>query len=700
MANTIKSPLFRIASAFLLGIVMYIHIGHCEILGQAFYVSLVVLLLVRFSTIGDSWKFRWLPGVLICLSITLGGYKWTSTYSAVADARYHFDDKNEEGASLVIMKVLTMPEIKENSFRLVTKLLTKLDSSLQAVRLDYRCLVYIQKDSLGKYPVRGDIIIVRTVLNGIEPPQNPHEFDFQRYMSGRNVALRAFVKTDEWRLLSHQDFFLLEFATKCQKFILSRLESAGLGDQEMALAASLLLGDKDGLERDLRDSFSAAGAMHVLCVSGLHVGIIYVVLNFFIKGLSRYRYGKIFRSFLVISLIWLYALITGLSPSVTRASLMFSLLQTGKLMRNPPPTINSLAASALILTMINPLVITNLGFQFSYLAVLAIVEVVPLFQSLWQPSFTLISKAWSLGLVSIAAQLGTGPLVLHYFHQFPVWFLLTNLAVIPLATIIIYLALATILIPIPEVYEFCGALLIYSLRLLSGSVRYIENLPGSVISSVHIPALSTTMIYALFFTMYFSIKIFSKKWLMATLVVLIALYGTTVGIKWQTIKQRELYVYKTKGYCIVDLFIAERCYSIYEQELVPESILSYNVEPNRISSKIKSTHIINSSMDSLFIDDGIMYYGGFLNIDGYKAYLFHNSIPPEIKSTIEVDILIIAQHDGIELEDVLTRILCEEAIIGCSVPPWKLEEYENVCRKLGIRCWPVYRQGYWVKKLN
>jgi competence protein ComEC len=395
----------------------------------------------------------------------------------------------------------------------------------------------------------------------------------------------------------------------------------------------------------------------------------------------------------VIGAIWLYALITGMSPSVTRASLMFSILQSGKLMRNPPPTTNTLAASALIILLINPLLLANIGFQFSYLAVLAIVNIMPFQKMIWQPSNIVISNLWSLVFVSLAAQLGTGPLAIHYFHQFPVWFLLTNIIVIPLTSIIIYLAVVVLTIPFPMVYELVGYLLSFCLDLMAGSVQFVENLPGSVVSSVNMPAFGTILVYLIFFLIFIIVHSRSKRYV-SILLFTVVLFLTYVNVsKWRACTHKELFVYDIRGNTVVDFFDGRSCLAFYDEDEVKPSSISYSITPNRISSGIQDHKIRIIKWDTLIVEKDVFIDHGFISVNGRQILVVDDDYQPGGNLKCDLDVLIVTGSYKGTITELSRQLSFNELIIDSSVPPWNLQKYEEECRDLGVRWYTTRKMG-------
>ena len=699
MGNDRRSPLLKITAALILGVAIFFQAEEWTGGRYAFYISVALLHAIKFSPWSVSFTHRWVPGMFIYLSLILGGYAWAETFSTKRSDRVLVESL-PQGKVAVVLELGSYPRLNGRYARAEARVTSLLDSNSQVRRVDLTCLAYFRADSAVTLPRSGDRVLATAQLSTIHGPQNPHEFDLRRYMEGRNISIRTYLDTNNWRVVGHERHFINDLAEKCRHHLLGKFHRAGLAGEEMALASSLLLGDKDGLEQDLKDTFSAAGAMHVLCVSGLHVGILFVVFDFLLKGLGRRGKGKIARGILLVLIIWFYALLTGLSPSVTRASLMFSLLQAGRLMKNPPPTLNSLAGSALLQVMMDPLVITHVGFQLSYLAVAAIVQVTPLIQSLWQPRFKPLSWIWGLSVVSVVAQLGTGPLAMHLFHSFPSWFLLTNLIVIPLATVIIYLALAILAVPFPGFYELLGDGLSNILRLLAGSVRMVEGLPGSVIDGIYFSSWSVLMVYVVLWLSLQTITRRHKGYLITALLAAVILSSILDTTRYQNAARKAICIYHVRDHTIIDIMQAGKCLSLVSADSIPERTYSFSVEPNRIASQVRNVDTVVLGSDSLYDASGFFYRRGFVAASGLRAYIAGRDYISGPGAPVAVDVLIITGGFSGDIVELLEGFPTSKVIIDSSVPFWKADRYPSLCDSLGVDYHSVRREGAYLKTME
>ncbi|NJW53135.1 ComEC/Rec2 family competence protein [Salinimicrobium oceani] len=309
-----------------------------------------------------------------------------------------------------------------------------------------KLLLLQPKDSLKTPFLEGEELLVSTTPKVIPPPLNPHQFDYSRFMAQKGNYRQLDLNSGIVKELPATAEGLRIKAAKFRKRIVSALSASNFGSEELAVVQALLLGQKQDISAETYNNFSAAGAIHILAVSGLHVGIILLLLNWIFAPLRRSKNGKIIKTFLVVMSLWGFAILAGLSPSVVRAVTMFSFIAIGLEINRRTSTLNSVFLSLLLLLLIQPRWIFEIGFQLSYLAVISIILFQPLFSRLLEPKTKIGKYFWSLLTVTMAAQIGVVPLSLFYFHQFPGLFFLTNLLILPFLGLILIFGVAVIIL--------------------------------------------------------------------------------------------------------------------------------------------------------------------------------------------------------------------------------------------------------------
>ena len=345
-----------------------------------------------------------------------------------------------------------------------------------------KVLLYLQKDSMPM-PVMGDVLLVETQ---VRRGGKSGKFDYGLYLRRQGIVGTCWALRRNWQLIGHEDDMDLKgLAKRSQYFLYQQYRKMGIEGQELGIISALTLGYREDLDKDVQRAFSASGAMHVLAVSGLHTGIVWGIVMWILTlgGLYKPLWEDKFRRWLLnistIVLIWAYAFLTGLSPSVMRSALMLTFWALSSLLEQQTSRWNPLLAAAVVILIVNPLALWSVSFQLSFAAVAGIM----LFGSSMQQAVVLKGRVWQsvsrLLIVSLAAQLGTMPLTLHYFGQTSNYFALTNLIVVPMAGILLSLGFSTLAMSWCAVGEWLGWATKWCTWLLNQAVQWIESLPYS-----------------------------------------------------------------------------------------------------------------------------------------------------------------------------------------------------------------------------
>ncbi|WP_317167219.1 ComEC/Rec2 family competence protein [Tenacibaculum pelagium] len=328
-----------------------------------------------------------------------------------------------------------------------------------------KILLNIKKDSAHISLQVGNQLFLKPEFKKLIPPLNLHQFSYKDYLAKQHIYHQIFTSKSHYRRLNNNHYSLITLSASVRRKIQTSLKKHNFSKNEYAVINALLLGQRQEISKELLQDYTNAGAIHILAISGLHIGIILLILSFLFKPIERFKNGRLIKSILIILLLWMFAFIAGLSASVMRAVTMFSFVAIGASFKKKKIIEHSLISSMFLLLLIKPLFLFDVGFQLSYLAVFGIVWVQPLLYNLWKPNFWLLDNFWRLFTVSVAAQTGILPISLYYFHQFPALFILSNLIIIPF--------LGGILI---------GGILIITLSLLNILPQLIADFYGWIIS--------------------------------------------------------------------------------------------------------------------------------------------------------------------------------------------------------------------------
>lgn len=456
-----RNPFLLLSPALILGVLFADMIALKDVL----FAALICLVgYVLYWGRKSKMSFH-LPGILI-LIFSLGALLMGQT-------RNDFNTLNS--GDLPRIALVEETEITNDDWKKVLITIQREKSGDNWQEREEKVLLYT-RDQLRE----GDLILFHSSIEQIENSGNPGEFDAKQYWKGKNISMIGFLGENQYVLLDYQTPNWLTTFFKDIRGHLSNALAQFLPEQEASVAKALLLGDKSTLSTETRQSFSSAGAMHVLAISGLHVGIIMYLLFFVLKRFSRVISR---RAAVIISLvfIWIFVGVTGASPSVVRAALMFSVLLIGQQSGRMGSNLNTLFFSAFVLLLIDPLLIFDIGFQLSYCAMLGIFLYFDRISSLLKIRSKFFKVAWDGTALGIAAQVFTIPLMLYYFHQFPNYFWLTNLGVMLVAGLILGLGMLFFAFKfVPFVNTFLASCLTWALFFLLQFVAWIEVLPASV----------------------------------------------------------------------------------------------------------------------------------------------------------------------------------------------------------------------------
>lgn len=417
----------------------------------------------------------------------------------------------EEKQSFVA-KIIDHPVPKAKSFKVLANIVQSTDGQT----INQKTVLYFAKDSLHP-PDYGDVVIIHSKISEIENYKDSHAFDYRKYMQRKGIFFSGYVPKNRWQQIGRFKVNLIrDKAYRIQHYFSRLFADAGMSGEEYSIITAILLGNNETMEAELKASYASAGVSHILCVSGMHVGVIFMILNFLLQPLEYSKALRLLKAVLLMLFIWVYACITGLSPSVTRAATMFSFVTIGGMLQRNTNIFHSLFASLFILLIINPLLIFETGFQLSYTAVFGIVIFQQKFVGLWEPKSKIVNYFWNLITVSVAAQLATFPLSVYTFGQFPNYFLLANLSVITLSFVVVVSGVCLLAVSFIPVVSNCLAwLLTREIRLMNFLIQSIEKLPGAVTENIRISWVQMLLIYLciIFFYLLFEKKKKIYYWL-------------------------------------------------------------------------------------------------------------------------------------------------------------------------------------------
>ena len=542
-------------------------------------------------------------------------------------------------------------------------------------------LLNIEKDSTPLLFHTGDLVFLKNKFQDIKSSLNPHQFNYKNYLAKQGIYQQVYATKQELLLLDQTSTSFLGFIAALRLKIQQSLQQYDFSEDELAVMNALLLGQRQEISKELSDNYSKAGAIHILAVSGLHVGIILLILSFVLKPLERVNKGKLIKLVLVILFLWFFAVLAGMSASVTRAVTMFSAIALGQFFNKRNAVEHSLIFSMFIILLWKPLFLFDVGFQLSYTAVFGIIWVQPVLYQLWKPTFFIVDKGWQLISVSVAAQLGVLPISLFYFHQFPGLFFISNLIIIPFLGVILGLGLVVLVLSyvsiLPVFLEgFYGDVI----SILNKVVTFVARQEKFLFSEISFSAIKMIFFY------------------------LLIILGFQLFLKLNT----------KRCFLFLGSILAFQCVFILEKYTIAQKseLIVFHKSKNTIIGKRKgSSFEVYHSMDSLQISSQklLINYKVGENISSQNYHKLSNLMyyKKQVVLIIEKDglydikelnspIVVLRESPKINLQRLAEKL--KPAIIIADGSNYKsyIENWKATCKNLKIPFWTTYNQGAYI----
>ena len=577
----------RIAAFFIAGILLAIYQPDFIPL-TAWQVTLPVtaLLFLAFEIFTSGNSFGTIKGALGLGLIFLLGYIHLLLQT---DSRSEDHLLNSKEPILYYEAIIkSAPEAKANSWKIELELLSAKTDQWHPVK--GKVLAYVSKKSEVLKWRYEDHLLIQGAPSELKPPANPGEFDFKRFLTFKNIYHQHYIPAENIKWIGPADLkSIIYYSHQARAWASDKIDTYIHGNQEQAIAMALILGVTDSIDNEVLNAYAASGAMHVLAVSGMHVGIIYAIVLFVLKPLNRYAWGRWMIAAISLLLLWMFAFVTGLTPSVLRAVTMFSFMVVARPFNRGTNIYNTLAASAFVLLIYNPYLIMSVGFQLSYLAVLGIVYLYKPIYHLWEIKNRIGDWIWQMTCLSLVAQVATFSLGLLYFHQFPVYFLASNLFVIPMSTLVLLLGIVFLSVSfIAPLAQWTGQLTEWSIQLLNWTVFKTEQLPYSRIADIHINTLQCWLLMGLLLSLIFIFQFRSVKWLYTAVgFTVLFTYFQWVHFS-ESVSTEKWIIYSVNGHRAMEWISHGQSHFYADSMLFNEADrIRFHIQPNRLLTGVE-----------------------------------------------------------------------------------------------------------------
>lgn len=688
-----NAPFTRLILPFAAGIILqwYLPFPLPAILVSLFSFTGSFLL---FFLLPLSLRFKLLPvqGFMLHLVLVSFGLLITRQKDIRHDKAW-YGHHNKEGSYLLVRIDEPLTE-KNRSF--------KANGYVEAVMHDNemtacngKLLLYFSKDSFQNDLKYGDRVFLRKDLQEIKNSGNPGAFNYRQYAAFQQTFHHVFLKENDWvkvQGISGSGSRFRRFIFDAREYVLSVLRKRVEGAKdELGIAEVLLIGYTNDLDKDLVQAYSNTGVVHVIAISGMHLGLIYVLLLWLFARIPFLKKFKWTQAILVLACLWIFSLLTGGAASVIRSAVMFTFITLGKTIFSRPSSVfSSLAASAFVMLCFNPYYLWDVGFQLSYLAVTGIVVLQKPVYNCFYIKNKWMDKVWQLMAVSISAQLLTFPVCIYYFHQFPNLFLITNVIAVPLSAIILYAEIALVALwGLPLAGPWLGKLVGGLVWIMNKAILWMNDLSFAVWDRIPATAASTWLLYAIVaaFSAWGMSK--NKTWFKTALACFLVFATQAVYQKWRVATQQKIIVYHVPRHQAIDFIDGSGYQFVGDSILLKDGLLqNFHLKPGRILLQVNE-HRHPPAV--------IFTRHPFYQFAGKRVVLVDAPLQtalPGVKT--DVDLVILSKNARLSIIELEKIFNCRQYVFDASNPAWKIEKWQQECRELEIQSHSVPGQGAFV----
>jgi competence protein ComEC len=689
----------RLLLPFLLGIVwqmqiLPLHIAVFPIARSIFIVYVVLHIAVK------SYVRRWIHGIPMSLFLFICGI------TASQNVKQHSD--LPQNTPIKILAVVADEPGEGVKFTKYTLIVTAWVDSLNKMNVvDEKMFIYLRRQDSTAMPQLGDELFFNAVVQKIPPPQNPYEFDYADYLRKKQIFCSAFVDAEQCVITGKERLpFFTAFCQKIRRSSVQILEHSGIDGEELGVLQTLTLGDRSRLDSDLRNAFASAGASHVLAVSGAHVMMIAMILSFFFAPLTRRKHGNVIGGGIILLILWTYAIITGLAPPVLRATLMYSLMTIGGMLGHKGNTYNNLAFAAFLICLFDPNSLYDVGFQLSFIAVMSIVFFHPRIYKLIYVKNKLADSIWGAFAIAVSANIGTFPIVILTFHQFPLYFILTNVLItFPVTLILIFFVVVFVLSLLPLVnmaVPLFAFFLKYCVKALNYIVRFVESIPGSLVDGLWLNTYQTWALLAgiLLLSLYLWTR--QRKLVIGAMCCVVAFFALQAQTLYARQQQCLLAVYNIRNTSLLHFFNAEKPFVICDSADFRENF-DFHLKSYMASLGLNNLNDMPkiSLQDLPFANDEnyniyhshIGYFGKTIAIAGQQLYA-------KPQQRLFVDYLIITSQCTQTPEQIFAAYAPQQVILDASLSRAAHRRFANYLIRNNLPFHSVQQDGAFVCDLN
>jgi competence protein ComEC len=687
-----NAPFIRFLIPLMAGIILQWHLKVPLIfLWISCGVSLTILICFFFLSFFERYKLSAINGLAITvLFISVGGL--LAWYKNIRhDKNWFGNHYRNEVALILTLQESPVEKTKSHKANASVDFILNNDTS---IKTNGTIIIYFKKDSTTDELKYGSQLMVRKSLQEIKNSGNPGGFDYKRYSLFQGITHQVYLKENDFIvLLGENKTRFKEFVFSTREKILNILRANIKGEKELGLAEALLIGYKDDLDKTLVQSYSNTGVVHVIAISGLHLGLIYWLLLKLFWPLQKRRNTKWLRPVLIIAGLWLFSLLAGMQPSVIRSAVMFTCIVLGETWTRKSSIYNTLAFSAFLLLFINPYWLWDVGFQLSYIAVLSIVIFMRPIYNWFYVKNKALDFIWKLNAVTLAAQILTVPVSIYHFHQFPTSFLLTNFIAVPLSSLIllgeIFLCIVSF---IPAIALVVGKLLYWLIWAMNTYVERIEKLPYALWDGLQISIPQAALLLAAGTGIGFWLMEKSKtgfKYGLAASFCFVVLRSVSFI---QANHREQIIVYNVPQKQAIDFIDGRKYLFVGDSDLLADDFIrNFHIKPSRVLHRIDEA----KDLENFHKQGNTIIYKNKKILRLNKTSSFISS-----ENKIPVDLLLISGNPKLYFNKLIKTFSVNQVVFDGSCPAWKINYWKKDCDSLHIPYHDVSEKGAFVMNLR
>lgn len=616
------APVVRLLLPYVFGIAWGLKGVQIGDLNLALVVWTILLLLYSLSYIWIAKRSKGYISHSLLLFLVLFLLGWISAQRNQPAHRFfvEYHDSFDSIKGYIVETGKESPRYTRYTFRLVEGY-----TDGQSITLDAKAYLYLRKDSLDTKDLQyGQTVVFTPQMSEIPKPLNPHEFDYQSFSNIRGIYYQQFLNRDQYDLLDESNgYIIIQKARQLRAWVVEQYRRYIYQGPSFEIASALVLGYRGEMSRDTFDLFSNTGTIHILSVSGMHVGMLFTIVYFLF-----YPFSRRVRLILCLLIIWAYVLFTGMSPSVLRAGTMISFYVFGKLLYRHARVENTLLVTAFILLLINPSSLFDIGFQLSFLAVGGILLFFPLLKTMYYPQNKWGQSVVNILYISLAAQIFTTPLTLFYFERFPNLFLIANLFVVFPASLLMSLGLALPLLPIEILKVYVGKLIILITKAMEKCLLFLDSYPYAVTKGLIISFQEVLLLYAVFWLIPIAIRDHSRQIIALLCTLIVSLIAMHSYKEIRRTKGSEFRIYNVGRNLAISAVANGKVILLTGMDTLNASFIDYQVLPN-LNRWSKAEDI-----KSILIND----QNAIIQLDIFKCQIWQQKAP---LTSVEEDVDVI-----------------------------------------------------------